>query len=301
MSQYLNLKPVELKNLSAKARATINFTGRLVLPKYDGCFAMFLYKDGQFVTALSRDGKPVRSMQHIADDLPRRYPWIVEDAAMGNCAILGEAWSPGREFSELSGMFRRHANQPDLGFAPFDVTDWGGSPEEPQLFNPLPYSERLSYLGAEYAKPGPFLIHTPVVWTASDGDEIERYARRLKATGGYDGAISSDPNAPYVVSNGSKGEFIKHKPLQSFSLECVGYEEATGEKTGRATCALIVRFKGGTCKVGTGLTEEQQANPGQFVGKIIEVACMAVYPGEFGMMREPRFLGIRDDVTQADY
>jgi len=301
MSQYLNLKPVEFDKLSAKAKAKINLAGRMMLPKYDGCFCIFVYEDGVPLAVLSRDGKLVRSMEHIHCDLLRRYPWIGSQG-FGKVAILGEAWSPSKDFAENSGAFRRHSTQHDLGFAPFDAVLWEGTALAPKLYSPMPYRDRLRMLGHEYAHPGPFLIHTPTPVVCEGAEHAERYARHLKAHGSYDGAIISDPDAVYLVSNGSAGEFLKIKPLLSFSLMVTGIVTDVGEKTGRPTGALVVRFKNTKgSKVATGLSEEQQANLEQFIGKIIEVQCMSVYPGEFGKMREPRFVGVRDDVTQADY
>ena len=297
MAKYLNLKPVEFANLSAKRQAAVQWKGRLMLPKYDGCLALVYIRDGKLDKIVSRDNKPVRSMDHIFADLCLRYPWVTE---VPFACFLGEAWIPGRTFAELSGMFRRHSPQHALGFAPFDFI--AREKETGELYSPLSYARRLEWLTD--SRPGLCAVHAPTPVECEDEAHAWRYANYLKKLGGYDGAVVSDPDAPYVVSDGY-GEFLKIKPLQSFSLEVVAVVAAVGDKTGRTTCALMVRFKDTACGVGTGFSNEQAArwvaSPSLIVGTIIEVACMGVYDGPLGMMREPRFVGVRDDVIKADY
>lgn len=297
MSTYLNLKPIEYSKLSAKRKAVVKWEGRILLPKYDGCLALVYVKLGKLVKIVSRDNKPVRSMDHIIDDLNARYDWLQD---VEHAVILGEAWNPGKTFAEISGTFRRHSPQPSLGFAPFDIVNYdeaGG-----WLYDDEVYSKRLSYL--TNAKQAYCNVFPPLPITCEDEDHAHRYASKCKALGGYDGAIASDPLAPYVVSDGM-GEFLKLKPLRSFSLVVTDVQAGTGSKTGRATAALGVRFKQGTCYVGTGFSNADAAawtaDPSTVIGRTAEVSCMDVYPGEDGMMREPRLVGWRDDVTNPDY
>ena len=300
MSQYLNLKPVEYSNLSAKAQAAIVWEGRYLLPKWDGCMVLVGFHDGKPDFIMSRDGKPVRSMDHIYEDIAKRWPLIVE--SKGGWCFIGEAWIPGTAFKDVSGTFRRHSPQVGLGMCVFDLVayDDRGSPK---LYAKAPYSARLEVLSAA----------SNVGWTAAwftkpilcEGEaHALRYAKNLKELGGYDGCIASDPTAHYTPGSGSNGEFLKIKPLQSFTLEVTGVAASTGEKTGRVTAALHVRFKQGVCGVGTGFSHEQGEawvnQPALVVGTLIEVECMGVYDGPMGMMREPRFVGFRHD-AKADY
>lgn len=299
MSQYLNLKPVDYDKLSPKAKAKVQWKGRKLLPKYDGCFMMVGFWDGKPDFILSRTGEVVKSCDHIPDDIIKRYPKL--SGVKGGKVLLGEAWRAGTDFAVLSGEFRRQRAQLALGFAVFDIVDYTiGSNDLPNLFSPFTYAERLGLLEQceRYVGGNCF---PPLSVDCEDEAHAWRYARTLKAMGGYDGAVAGDPYANYVPGSGSAGEFLKVKPLLSFTLEVTGFEQDVGAKTGRPTGALVVRFKNTTCKVATGLTEDEQANLRQFVGKLIEVQCMGVYPGDDGLMREPRFVGVRDDVTKADY
>lgn len=304
MAQYLNLKPVEFDALSKKAKASFEWKGRRLLPKYDGCFMMVAFWDGKPDFILSRAGEVVKSCDHIYDDVLERYPKIAQ--TKGGKVFLGEAWRPGTEFAVLSGEFRRQRPQLGLGFAVFDLVNYTvGADDMPVLHSPHTYADRLALLEDCDRLVGGNCF--PPLSVVCEGEaHAWRYALKLKAMGGYDGAVAGNPYADYPgAGSGKCGSFIKLKPLKSFSLEVVAVVNKLGEKTGRAVGTPVVRFKKGTCGVGTGFSNDDAEawykQPNLIVGKIIEVGCMDVYPGETGMMREPRFLGVRDDVTKPDY
>lgn len=305
MSQYLNLKPIEFDNLSAKVQATIEWGGRYLFPKWDGCMCLVGFWDGKPDFIMSRDGKPVKSMDHMYEDILKRWPTIA--ALKGGVCFIGEAWIPGVAFKGISGAFRRHSPQTGLHLAVFDMVAYSkGADGYPMLSSDTTYAGRLEWLRIYWddrrRKWSQALFHMPII--CEDKAHALRYAKSLKALGGYDGCIASDPNATYTPGSGSNGEFLKVKPLQSFTLQVVGVTASTGEKTGRITAALQVRFKGGVCGVGTGFSNDEAAawvaDPSSIIGALIEVECMDVYDGPDGMMREPRFVGFRHD-SQADY
>lgn len=295
MSDYLNLKPVEFSAMGKKNQAAFQWEGRIMLPKYDGCFAMVAFCDGVFQFVMSRTGELVKSMDHIANDLLRLYPWITNEPRV---MILGEAWTPGKDFATLSGEFRRQYAQPQLGFAPFDAVKFIMDRDAmPVLSSVVNYRSRLKCLERVRALGGGMVFAPALVYCVNEG-HARHYAQALKNTGGYDGCIVSDPNGIYVPGAGKGGEFVKVKPLARFTLRCTGFKADVGEKTGRPTGALIVSFRGKDLGVATGLSEAQQADLGQFVGKLIDVDAMGV--SSKGLLREPRFVGVRDDVLAPD-
>lgn len=299
MSKYLNLKPVEFDALGKKTQAAFKWEGRILLPKYDGCFAMVAFNNGHPAFVMSRTGEVVKSMDHIFEDLLVTYPHLAN--TKGGWMVLGEAWTPGKEFAELSGTFRRQYAQPGLGFAPFDLVRYVQPADLPVLSSPHPYRERLSLLSSGRRVLPSVTLPTAVV--CQGAEHALQYARNLKDLGGYDGAIASDPEAAYTPGAGKAGEFVKLKPLVTYSLEVVDVLRTVGEKTGRPIGTPVVRFKEGTCGVGTGFSADEALawfnDPRQIIGKIIEVEAMGV--SSKGLLREPRYKGIRDDVTKADY
>lgn len=307
MADYIVHKAVELTALSKKLQADIENHTYLLSPKYDGCHAVFLFDNGVFVGARSRTNEVVFSMDHIGHELLTLYPFL----QWGKRAICGEAWIPHTEFSEISGIFRRQYPQPQLCFVPFDATYWrynqvddgwpvlGESmdPDTGHQFDEHTYDERLGKLhnttGAQRNKVLPTVYKVlekgDAVWATAVAE-----GRRLKQLGGYDGAVLARADGLYQVGAGKGGEFIKVKPLVSHTCRCLGVENAKGEKTGKNTGALVVQFNGKEQRVSTGLTQAEVDNLDQFVGKHIEVEAMGLTVN--GLLREPRYKGIRTDV-----
>lgn len=268
MSDYTIPKAVDYDNLSAKAKKALDPTGWWLQQKWDGCA---IYLNTMTDEALSASGKEVKSCEHIFADVFNRY---------GHGEYCGEVWHPDLDFQEISGAFRRGYAQPHLKIKLFDCLPLGMASTEP-------YRVRASCLPTEDTA------------AFESWETAWEQARQWQSEGGCDGAILRNPNAPWEPGR-SKGDIIKLKPLQDYDVEVVGFEKDVGAKTGRATVALIFRWKNGTThKVATGLSHEQQAAPEQFVGKIIRVKCMGLTSA--GNMREPRFDGVRDDKLKADY
>lgn len=288
---YIIQKAIDKKDMSAKALESMAGKRYDLQPKYDGCHAVFIIEDGLFLHAMTSTGDVVHSCDHIGNAVASSiYP------GPGVFAVCGEVWVKGWDFPKISGTFRRHGDEPELRFAPFDVVKVVGT----TLQDERPYEHRVAVLKT------PKLVHPYLIPFASGPADDEyaplptEYAAGLKAHGGYDGAIMHDLDAPYKVGRCRAAEVVKIKPLVELDLLVVGVEKAIGEKTGRPTVALQVRLKDGKVgKVATGLNHDQQANPEQFVGKIIAVEAMAWTKD--GMLREPRFKGERFDKIAPDF
>lgn len=308
MADYIVHKAVELSALSAKNREAIKHRSHVLSPKYDGCHAIFLFDNGKFLATKSRTNEHVFSMPHIGQSLLDHYPFL----QCGKHAIMGEAWIPGREFSDISGIFRRQSPQPELGFVPFDTVRWrydyteDGRPVLGQYFDGVELQEQRDYLERLHTLIGerreaPSLVHIPRFLVLDGADAwalAEEEARRLKKLGGYDGAVLADAHGRYVVGAGKGGEFIKVKPLLSVSLKVTGIACDKGERTGKNTMALICDLDGKAQKVSTGLTQaevdEYTEFPHNIIGEVIEVEAMGYTVT--GLLREPRYRGIRTDV-----
>jgi len=315
---YIVHKAVELDALSKKAKAELaKNTDWIISPKYDGCHAIFAFDDGKFIGAYSRSGELVRSMDHVADELLRMYQ------PTGRTAICGEAWVFGKEFNEISGMFRRHSPQPELGFVPFDIVPFDyndqGFGGAPLLLNPRcytictrPYSRRIRMLINDRKEGWSKHCFLPVAVTlnCSLDDALEKadalakdYKKRTDSF--YDGVVLANANGKYIVGAGKGGEFIKVKSLISFTVTVTGAEIAKGEKTGKNTAALKFMLDGHEQKVSTGLTQAQvdeitkefitrpYCGTGPWLGCRIEVEAMGFTVN--GLLREPRFKGLRHD------
>lgn len=311
MADYIVHKAIELDAVSGKTFTRLEAEQEwIVSPKYDGCHAVFLYDDGKFVGAYSRSGEVVLSMNHIGGSLLDIY-----DLSKGRIAITGEAWMVGEPFNVVSGVFRRKYGQPQLQFVPFDIVpfdyndDTANGPvvllgQAGHRKYPAPYSKRLATL-RDNRKQVPSQVLVPRYFTvrgtlAAALEEAKVYAEEHKkrTDSFFDGAMLAVANGVYEVGAGKGGEFIKIKPLISYTVKVGAVLADIGSKTGKNTCVLMFDLDGAVQKVSTGLTQAQAdefvENPNAILDKHIEVEAMGKTVN--GLLREPRFKGIRTDV-----
>jgi DNA ligase-1 len=288
MADYIIQKAIDRKDMSAKALLGIVGKDFDVQPKYDGCHLVVILNPDGNAACWSATGEPVRSCDHIVTALFS----VLEVTEV--IAVCGEAWMPDAEFPEISGAFRRHSPQPQLMFAAFDVVSVNS---DGVLSDARPYRMRTTPL-RHPAYKHPSLVRFNAGFAGPINEEA--YAKKLKAAGGYDGAILHDLDAPYKVGRCRQGEVIKIKPLLSYDLLVTGVEKALGTKTGKNTGALVCRFKDGKyVRVATGLSQLQVDTIDLMVGQIVEVEAMA--ETKDGLLREPRFKGVRLDKAAPDF
>lgn len=310
MADYIVHKAIELDKINKKNRELVDQRRAWIIsPKYDGCHAVFCFDRGQHIVTYSRTGGHVHSMPHVARGLLLAYPFL----SSGRWAICGEAWALGKEFNEISGLFRRQSPSPELNFVPFDCVPFEYNMETTS-FPPVHLGYMLGQVSMVYAdrlmmiaNPKPLLGDSILKprYIAVDGDlphvkqladqEAERNKR--SSTGAYDGAVLAWANGLYIVGDGKGGEFIKCKPLLSESVRVNALFPDMGDKTGKNTLALGFELAGKQQKVSTGLTQQQVddfiRDNSLILGQTIEVEAMGITVN--GFLREPRFKGIRND------
>lgn len=291
MADVRILKAVEFSKLSAKfkkqyADETALFrAGWWLQPKYDGCYAEFhIDRRGRALCrANTRTNEPIRSCDHIIDDLYARTP------EGSYCTYVGELWCSKDDvhFPEISGWVRRHYAAPDLTLVCFDMLPFG-------MVTAEKYKHRYAHLLERISLPSAAVSCTMIL-NRSTVDPMQA-AANLKATGKYDGAILRDPDAGYHVGLVKNGEIVKVKPVISLDLTVTEVFTEVGEKTGRPVYSIEVEYKGVRSKVGSGVPHKREDVPE--VGQIAEVECMAITAD--GKLREPRFKGIRFDKDKPD-
>lgn len=311
MADYIVHKAIEAEAVSGKTKAKLEAESLWVIsPKYDGCHAVFLFDQGKFIGAYSRSGERVLSMDHIGTSLLDLYP-----ISQGRIAICGEAWIVGEEFNVVSGTFRRQYAQPQLQFVPFDIvpfdynTDTASGPVVylGQLDNkpyPAPYVKRIKTLYdqrrdvvSQVLKPR-YFTHNGTYSAAAAAATLYAKEHKARTDSFFDGAILAQGNGLYQVGAGKGGEFLKFKPLISYTVKVTAVISDIGGKTGKNTCVLCFDLDGQVQKVSTGLTQDQAdaftADPSLIIDQHIEVEAMGKTVN--GLLREPRFKGVRTDV-----
>jgi len=293
-------KAVELSKVKVARRRELEQPGYLAKnyiaqPKHDGCnTVMKFYPDGTVETT-SRTGEPNRAMGRAERAL---WPRLA-DRLMPSCGlvVLGEAWWPGKDqFSEISGHFRRHSESNKLRLVAFDaltMSEFEAGRSDVGYLNRL---KRLGHTAEWHGNPEPVQL----IRSYSVSTDPHELCARFVDKGGYDGIIYRDPFGAWERGRGTGGELIKIKRKLSFDLQVSAVYEGLGKNAGRCG-AIGVSFRGQElrCNAGTDAEREQWfADPSSIIGKIVEVEAMD-FSSE-GLLREPRYKGIRHDKTEPD-
>lgn len=270
--------------------------------KYDGCCAVMHLPVCGDPLVTSRTGETYVSLNGLAADVH----WALYDDRFkhSGLVLIGEAWWPGKDqFNLISGEFRRGEVSDRLLFVLNDVLTMK---EFAEGFSDVPYSARKQRLSGDL----PDRVTWATAYPPGSYGCPQAFCNELVEMGGFDGLILRDPDGLWQCGNGTTGEIVKIKRVLSFDLRVVGIEEGKGKHAGRMG-ALVVDFMGRTLRVGTGFTDEQRAawwitrpqttivaGADPILGKIVEVEAMD-YSSD-GLLREPRFKGVRLDKLEAD-
>lgn len=298
--RHLVHKAIDPSKLSAKTREKLGildgnqFEGQWRFErKYDGCHMIAVGYDDGDIGLFSRSGEEVRSCDHIRRALKGRLRGKV---------LFGEAWAPGTEHRAISGAFRRHSEQPHLDYVVFDMVTLEDFLEGE--------SEEVFQVREHRRDVLTDLLGNPKVYSArcdmSSDPALRARALANDPDDAYDGLVAKRLDGFWVAGAGRGGEVVKVKDSVTYDLEVIGVEEGVGKHAGRLG-ALVLRYKDGKeLRVGTGFSDLQREAyweardvPGEIIGRIVEIVGLG--DSKKGSVREPRFLHIRLDKTEADY
>lgn len=278
-------------------------------PKLDG-YRLSAVIDDSSVRFHCRDSSEVgwaANLGHIAEALL--------SSGFRNCMVDGEVMA---EDWNKTGIVRRGASK--KGYRPptdaelaeihatvkFHVFDWVdldiGSLQVVKLPNRrkvspifmMPLSERRAILSQMVSSGHPVLKLTYAVEVTSV-DQINEYVRSWIERG-FEGGMAKRPDAPYEFER-SIG-WLKVKPVTTFELEVVGFEEGRGKLAGILGTLHCKKADGTPVSVGGGFTDAVRAQlwaiRDQLPGRILE--CK-VQDSKVATARHPVFIRWRDDRT----
>ena len=264
----------------------------LASEKLDGVFA-FAVRRGLTINIYSRTGEEYVSLKHLQAEL-----WEILRNAETSVLIF-EAYAAGVDQPTISGWCRDTKNQHSKVHA--YIHDIMSFREFKGDSVTLPYHERYQILNKAYSQqPLPF-CHIIPQFEVNSWEEVEKLAGSIWNMGG-EGVILRNPDAPYSPGK-RNSDIVKVKKGVSYDLEVLDVQEGTGKYQGMAG-ALICQYKGDkTVIVGSGLVDAQRRqwyeDKNLIVGKIVQVDAMD--ESTKGVLREPRFKGIRHDKQQGDF
>lgn len=309
MAKYIVHKAVEIEKVKKKLRPTEAqlVSEYLAYPKYDGC-NMTLIKGtlgaADSIELFSRTGEEVRSAEHIKEAAAAL-------GAMPPGVYFGEYWHPEIDQPTVSGWFRKQdgTQYPEAKFVIFDFVSLG---EWHEGHSPLGYHERVDrlpqLLGLLDESKSPIFLAESQGFLIDQEVSTDKAAQLFAQSGAFDGIILRKPSGTWTKGDlGTNGEIIKVKPTITLDLRVVGVNMSTGEKTGRDVWTVVVslgydhKYPGaeGTelvQEVGSGVPHDSASLP--VIGDIVEIEAMSF--SKYGLLREPRYKGIRHDKVEAD-
>ena len=217
-----------------------------IQPKLDGVRVLVGRRDGELVV-LTRTGKQViglhQALQDPATIKLQEGEWVD-----------GEAYNPNIPFEEISGMFRKQADSPDLEFHVFDTFDINNISES---------FEKRCYKISRWRNSVPTLLVDP--------SRIEEFHDKF-VTQGYEGIIIREPHAPYEIGYRSRN-LLKFKKFDTNEFRIVGCEEGTAKDSG--TAVFVCSCTGGRFNVrpkGTlAVRKEYWENRSKYIGQLLTV------------------------------
>ena len=263
--------------------------------KYDGCNTIAILPRPGVCQLYSRTGTPVKSMDHVAQQLLLQFGQHVTPT--NGIVVLGEAWQEDTAFPAISGNFRRQSASPSLTLVLFDILPYEAFL---QGFYDVPYSERYTRLVASQngcLAPLPVAVtYNPGTWGGDSKAMLADLMARHPV--GYDGIILRDSGG-WAAGDGRTGGILKEKQVIEHDLLVVGTEEGLSANAGKIG-ALVCQYKDGTTvAVGTGLSrQERETDPALFIGKVVLVEAMGYTESS---LREPRYKGVRYDKETPDF
>ena len=263
--------------------------------KLDGVFCLaYCPDDTNEVFIYSRTGELYTSMKHLHKEL--RFL-----ADTSNCdVIIFEAFTPYYPQPVISGWCRDTKNQHPFihGF----VHDFMTIEEFRNGYTEVTNKDRYDYL-RDIMLTNSF-VHLNLInkFTAHSLASVYAFADEVWEDGG-EGIVLQDPFGGYQAGK-RNGTLIKIKKGVSFDLRVVALEEGKGKYVGKVGKLICRDAKGTLVKVGSGLTDQERSwwwtefGYRDILNKIVQIDAMAV--SSKGVLREPRFKGIRHDKTEVD-
>jgi DNA ligase-1 len=276
-----------------------------VTTKLDGVYALFVWIAGGWAT-FSRTGEQMKSCGHIERHLQElNIPKTV--VVVGEVLLLNPIpeGSPEESFEDLSyvtvqetsGSFRRHKRDDSLRLVVHDFLSLEGFIQGVTKSTFGGRINRAIRCGVPMTRDKTPLVRLPE-YTCVTLELAKVIAEQVIDDGG-EGVIVRDLEATWEAGKRDH-RIMRIKEKITKDLLVVGVKEGVGKMAGMAG-TLTCKWHDTTIEVAGGDFLERKAwfmDPTLIVGQIVEVEAMKVTPK--GVLREPRFKGIRFDKTEAD-
>ena len=275
-----------------KLKGTIKFPV-VASEKLDGVFC-FAYVSNNDCYIYSRTGEEYTSLRHLR-------PELIKVAKETQCEIIiFEAYTEGVPQPTISGWCRDTKRQhTEVEAYVHDIMTFD---DFKKASTQLCYGERAEYLIRLFTQNHFEYIHKVHQYFYHSVAAVMALAENVWKSGG-EGVVYREYFSGYMPGK-RNSTMVKIKKGVSYDLKVAAVEEGKGKYVGCVGKLICHDRNGKVVKVGSGLTDEQRKtwwSPwgyDEVVGKIVQIDAMAV--SSKGVLREPRFKGIRHDKMEVD-
>lgn len=291
-----------LDKLSTKALAVAFNSGGFVSEKLDGVWVAAQCLDGDVTFKSST----MESYVALNGTQLERDIQALHVNSWTSFVLIGEAYHPDLEQAVISGLCRKETIGHAVGMQ-LHVHDILSTAEFYEGESVVPYKERLLRLDSLMDYKDTKHLQRITQTYIHGAEALKTHASIIQGRGG-EGVCYRPENAGWV--SGNRGtNLIRIKEKITYDLEALGVSGVEDGAKGGLKGVLQVKWREFGNVDGKesiqdirGMSHDQlrawRDNPELIVGQIVEVEAMKFTA--YGMLREPRFKGIRTDKGVAD-
>ena len=271
-----------------------------VTEKLDGIRCMAICKEDG-IQLFSRQGKLIEGCVSIETTLMGMRMQVGRDFVLDG-ELLAMNCGYDTVYKETTKRVKNKNEIKDgIYYIAFDMLEME---EFNQLKGIYKYHERLQkLLDLDKLMGSMFVRIIRPLYIGNDMDEVLELLKVYKKLGA-EGLMINLMDAPYEFKRSKN--ILKVKVMQTADLRIVGFEEGQGRNAGKLG-AILVDFKGGIVKVGSGFTDFDREfiwkNQHLYIDRVVEVSYFEVSKDKTGKesLRFPVFKEIREIGKEVSY
>lgn len=272
-----------------------------ITTKIDGGRIIAIKEDGK-VTFYTRAGQEYEGLVDLEDEMSRLMP---DNTCLdGEITLLDRGSLSSKEaYKATMKIVRQTTNMEKHGIKML-VFDWMPAEDFKRQQCEVPYKFRRTELNMLFDKYDfKYFELLPILYVGNDTTQIVKLLEE-ETLNGEEGVMVNDYDALYEFKR--TNSLLKVKKFNSCDLRIIGFEEGTGKYVGFLG-ALVCEYKGGTVRVGSGLTDELRKeiwqNRDKYQNTIVEISYFEETKDSTGKksLRFPTFKDFRPDKLEPNY
>lgn len=239
----------------------------------------------------TRQGQPIEGLTAVERGLKRLFAGQTLDLD-GELVVSNYQELPSKiAYKETVKIVRTKGLKAGITYRVFDLP------------SSLPYIERRAKLASLIPADAGAVELVPLLYAGEDPAMIDHYLKQICASGG-EGVMINMSDAPYEYKRSSS--LLKVKQMQDCDLRIAGFLEGDGALSGTLG-ALIVDYKGGALRVGSGFTladrEYFWSHQKDLIDRVVSVQYFEETTDDSGKpsLRFPVFLELREEGKEVSY